>query len=274
MASAPPGFPYFPLYVKDWLTGQSTALMLPEAKGAFVDLLAHAWLADPPCTLPDDDRSLSKLSGLGAKWRRIGPSLREQFELVEGRLRNAKQWAVWQDMMTHRERRKGAGRKGNEARWGSQCESQSDRIGSRIDVAKPSPALAFALASSTTTTRQSASPKYDQIFEEAWGSYPKRPNNSKSAAWRQWLARVGEGVDPLDMLEGTRRYAKFVEAEQTLPKYVKLAATFYGRDRHFENDLTPTPAADPLASRVAQIMAEDEAAEARTLQLLASRRPA
>ncbi len=77
---------------------------------------------------------------------------------------------------------------------------------------------------------------YDQVFLEAWGAYPKRPGNNKQTAWRQWLARVSEGVEPLDMLEGTRRYAAHCEREQTEPRYVKMGQTFYGRDRHFAND--------------------------------------
>lgn len=80
-----------------------------------------------------------------------------------------------------------------------------------------------------------------------------------------------EGVDPLDMLEGTRRYAKYVEAEQVEPRYVKMAQTFYGRGRHFESDYTPTPKADPLVARILQQQAEDEAAEQHTLALLKSR---
>lgn len=139
---APPGIPYFPLYVKDWLTGQSTVLMQPEEKGAFMDLLCHAWLADPPCTLPDDDRALAKLSGLGGRWKRFGPVIRAQFELVDGRLRNGKQWEVHLDMLAHREKRATAGRKGNEARWGSQSDSQSDRNA----IANSSPSTATALA--------------------------------------------------------------------------------------------------------------------------------
>lgn len=123
-----------------------------------------------------------------------------------------------------------------------------------------------------TTTRETRSIIHpDQLFEEAWGAYPKRPNNSKAAAWRQWLARVGDGVDPLDMLEGTRRYAKLIAAENTEPKYVKQAATFYGRDRHFESDFTPSVASDSLAGRASQIGLEEDAALARTAELLATR---
>lgn len=77
----------------------------------------------------------------------------------------------------------------------------------------------------------------DSVFTEAWTlwlSGPlKRPNNSRAAAERQWLARVAEGDDPAQLLEGTRRYAAYVEREKTAARFIKIAATFYGRDRHY-----------------------------------------
>lgn len=82
---------------------------------------------------------------------------------------------------------------------------------------------------------------YDQVFDEAWAAYPKRPNNSKADAWRAWLARVGEGVEPLDMLAGTRAYGAYITREKPDPRFIKLASTFFGPGRHFTNDYAPTP---------------------------------
>jgi hypothetical protein len=137
-------------------------------------------------------------------------------------------------------------------------------------------AEAEAYTETTTTARETSKPRpalpqYDQLFTEAWSVYPKRPNHSKGAAWRQWLARVAEGIDPLDMLEGARRYARLVVAEGTEPRFVKHAATFFGRDRHFENDMAATPPKDSLAARVVDLVTEEDAAIARTMALLATR---
>lgn len=125
---------------------------------------------------------------------------------------------------------------------------------------KPTPAVAVATAKPT-----------DAVFEEAWASYPKRPGNSKADAYRQWLARVKRGHDPLDMLAGARRYAKFVEVERTEPRYVKQAQTFFGKGCHFEADWTPAPPSDPLTDRIAQLREEEDAALEKTRQLLAAR---
>lgn len=76
----------------------------------------------------------------------------------------------------------------------------------------------------------------DARFEEAWAAYPKRPNNSKAAAKKQWDARVKSGADPAVMVEGTRRYAEYVAAEKIEPRFVKMASTFYGPGEHWASD--------------------------------------
>lgn len=107
---------YFPFYAKDWLTGEGTSAMTPEAKGGFIDLLAHAWLADPPATLPDDDDILARKSGLGRRWKVCGPVIRAQFELVDGRLRNPKLYSVYLDSLEQHQKRVTAGAKGGKAK--------------------------------------------------------------------------------------------------------------------------------------------------------------
>lgn len=93
-------------------------------------------------------------------------------------------------------------------------------------------------------SRKKGNMVYPPEFEETWKVYPKRQGpNSKRAAFRQWSARLGEGVSPAAMLAGTMRYAAECRAEWGT-RFVKQAATFYGRDRHFEYD-APTP---PLGS--------------------------
>lgn len=74
------------------------------------------------------------------------------------------------------------------------------------------------------------------VFETAWKSYPKRPNNSKAKAWRAWSARVKEGTDPAAMLEGVMAYAGYVTRASLEPRFVKQAATFFGPDKPFLDD--------------------------------------
>jgi hypothetical protein len=139
----------------------------------------------------------------------------------------------------------------------------------------PTPAVAVAVATAKPTTgarQEPAEQPTDAIFEEAWAAYPKRPGNSKADSWKQWVARVKAGVDPLDMLEGARRYAKYIEANPPEKRtFIKMAQTFFGPGLHFQSDWTPDAPADPLASRIAQLQAEEDAAIEKTRQLLATR---
>lgn len=172
-------FPYFPLYWKDWLTGEGTCSMTPEQKGAFVDLLCHAWEAKPPCTLPDDERLLASWSGLGiARWRTVGALVRAQFVVLpDGRLQNPKQAEVRAEFEAHSERRRVAGAKGNAKRWGSQsesqCDTQCDRKASRNGVAKSSPASASAddvLYENPAPPRRGGWPAmFAKTWEDAYG---------------------------------------------------------------------------------------------------------
>lgn len=97
---------------------------------------------------------------------------------------------------------------------------------------------------------RSALPPYDQTFEEAWAAYPKRDGNSKTGSWRAWLVRVGEGVDPLDMVAGARAYAARCERERTEPRHIKHAQTFFGPDKHFASDWGPVAGPDPTPAEV------------------------
>jgi uncharacterized protein YdaU (DUF1376 family) len=92
--------PWFPMYARDWLSGEGTSMMLPEQEGAFIRLLCVAWGdgSNEP-SLPDDDRALAQISRLAARWKRLGGSVRAQFTPREGRLYNDKLSTVWVDQV-------------------------------------------------------------------------------------------------------------------------------------------------------------------------------
>lgn len=86
---------------------------------------------------------------------------------------------------------------------------------------------------------------YSDEFEHAWALYPKRPNNNKATAWRAWQARVAAGVTTIDLIDGARRYQAYCRESETEPRYVKLAATFFGPDEHFRLDWIPVTPLSP-----------------------------
>jgi uncharacterized protein YdaU (DUF1376 family) len=149
--------PYFSFWAKDWLTGEGTRLMTPEQKGAFIDLLSHAWLSSSePCTLPSDEPSLAKLSGLGRRWAKVGAAVLAQFEPTEsGRLRNAKLYDVWVEMEERHGRRVAAGAKGGKAKAERVAKPKQSDSNARAMLKQPKPK---PKAKTETTPSASASP--------------------------------------------------------------------------------------------------------------------
>lgn len=78
---------------------------------------------------------------------------------------------------------------------------------------------------------------YPDEFEQAWCEYPRRTGaNPKKSAFSAWRARLREGATPEAMLDGVRRYAKYLAATGKVgTEFVQRATTFFGPDRHFEN---------------------------------------
>lgn len=77
--------------------------------------------------------------------------------------------------------------------------------------------------------------EYPDDFEVTWKEYPKRlGGNPKKGAFKAWKARVNAGADPLDILDGVKRYAAFCKADKKVgTQYVMQAQTFFGPDEHY-----------------------------------------
>jgi hypothetical protein len=90
-----------------------------------------------------------------------------------------------------------------------------------------------------------AEARYPPAFEAAWAAYPRKVE--KRAAYRAWQARIREGCDPADLAAAARHYAAAVA--DRAPRYIKHAATFWGRDRPYEEFVSgpgpPTARAEP-----------------------------
>lgn len=83
-------------------------------------------------------------------------------------------------------------------------------------------------------------------FEEAWTLYPNRPGRSKADALRAWKARIKEGVNPVLLIDGVKRYAAYCRGTNTEPKFIKQPATFFGPGQHYLSDWTvPNARASP-----------------------------
>jgi uncharacterized protein YdaU (DUF1376 family) len=111
--------PWFKFYVARWIV--DTLRLSPAQRGAYIDLLCHAWEARPPGTLPDDDAELAILSRLNRQWKRLGGPVRSMFETspeYPGRLVHPDLVTMYSRMAEEHERRSEIGRRGAEARYG------------------------------------------------------------------------------------------------------------------------------------------------------------
>ena len=119
--------PLMPVMVRDFASSASAAVMTNEQFGVYWRLLLHAWMADPPCTLPDDEPQLAAISRLSVRrWRSIGSPIKSRFLRTEnGLLRNEKQWEMYLDARAHRDSKHRRAQAGARARWAARSDAQA-----------------------------------------------------------------------------------------------------------------------------------------------------
>ena len=91
--------PAFQFYVKDWLASTKVRLMSHEQRGAYMDLMCHAWNEDD-CSLNNNDDDLAILSSLHDKWPANSEKIKACFKLKGSRL-------VHERLLAEREKQKG-----------------------------------------------------------------------------------------------------------------------------------------------------------------------
>jgi uncharacterized protein YdaU (DUF1376 family) len=65
-------YPFFPLYVADFVADDRVEAMSTEQVGSYVLLLCKAWTQEVVGTVPDDDRVLARWARVSiGRWRRI-----------------------------------------------------------------------------------------------------------------------------------------------------------------------------------------------------------
>lgn len=106
--------PYFPLYVLDFAGSGRVEAMTTEAVGAYILLLCKAWHQDPPCSLPDDDRTLARWSRLSDDdWSSVKLTVRACWERrADGRLYQPRLDREWRKLRELQRKKADAGRKG------------------------------------------------------------------------------------------------------------------------------------------------------------------
>lgn len=230
-------FPSFYFYADDWLASKARALMTLEEQGAYLNLLCHAWTADPPCTLPNDPDQLAALSGLGDKWQAAAPRLLRWFIERRGRLVNVKLYGIYQQAKTQRALKVAAGIEGgrrsaelraNEAKQRlsiGQAESKPP-----IPIPKKEKELGGGKKPPRETPRDSLAEEFETKIRPA---YPKRDGDQRwiqaSSSYRV-ARRSGETFEAIR--DGLARYVRWCDHKQIVgTSSVKQAGTFFGREK-------------------------------------------
>lgn len=83
---------------------------------------------------------------------------------------------------------------------------------------------------------------YCPEFEEFWSIYPRK--EEKSAAYKQYHARLREGYSENELLEAAKRYAEECKKDNREKKYIKLPKTFLGVNTPFVDYIPKKPKTD------------------------------
>lgn len=106
--------PYFPFYPKDFIGDDKVMAMCTEARGAYLLLLCAAWVAEPPATIPADDTSLARLTGLPPdRWAELKSAVLAPWSAAdESRLVQPRLLREYEKAMALINRNRANGRKG------------------------------------------------------------------------------------------------------------------------------------------------------------------
>ncbi len=105
------GMPAFQFYVKDWLTNSRVILMTATERGAYINLLAHLWIAMQRGEgLLADDKALMRLSGCTEiEWGEAGTNVQRMFNKRGEHLFNERLTEEFNKHVKHREKCRAAG---------------------------------------------------------------------------------------------------------------------------------------------------------------------
>lgn len=223
---------WFPFYVDDFLLDERVVRYGNEALGAYLRLLCFQWREG---TLPDDRDSLRALARVDGEQPWFVKLIGECFEAVPGkpeRLHSPRLSRISKDQLKRRAR---------------DADKQATYRARHRNVAGASPAnnrleieieREVVVTEVTTTIPKKVDHDFaPEFFEKAWVIYPPRDGgNPKPLAFKQWCARIREGVSAAELLGGVTRYATYCHANYRngKSKFVLQAATFFGPHKRWQ----------------------------------------
>lgn len=142
------------------------------------------------------------------------------------------------DIESHREKRRDAGKKGAQARWGTPedgtCDGESDGTCHAV-------ATSSADGNEETKKEQVRAP-FEDDFNAVWVDYPRK--DARIDALKAYQARRRDGVDPNEFVEAVPRFVEEMIREGRPRDKIMLGKTFFGPGERWK-DYLPAPAASP-----------------------------
>jgi hypothetical protein len=250
--------PSFQFYPGDWLKDPQLRMASMSSKGIWIDLLCAMFEAKERGALEGTAHQFCKLLGC----------TRDEFDLFLSEARsvkfaNVRDLSVECPQVIRIESRRMLRDENQRQTWGKQKRQQrhpENKVRESADcppdvhaVSERSPSLSSSSSSSSkkdtplppqeggpltlnSVQGKNGGPKqkrkpasnYSPEFEQAIALYPRRPGDSKVAAYQAWRARLNEGVTPIDLLAGVKRYSAYVKILGTEPQFIKQASSFFG----------------------------------------------
>lgn len=94
---------------------------------------------------------------------------------------------------------------------------------------------------------------WNEEFADFWLVYPRSGRDSRAKAHSLFVTRIAKDkATPQQIIDGAKRYAAYVLANNTEPQFIKAAETFLGPGKHYETAWTiqqarASPAGKPTA---------------------------
>lgn len=223
-----PAFQYYP---KDLLSSQKVSVMSAEEFGANWLLASHAWLSEPPGTLPNDDRLLSKLARVTEEF------FREHKDVIMSpfRLRDDNTWEhprLLLELKKQQERRaecRLAGLKSGESRRTAveqALNASSTSVEPGSNSSAPSPFASSAPSSSANTNCPLPNlPANELEFQKLWEQYPRK--EGKGEAVQYFRKSIRSDQDLKDIQAALKNYLANLQVQKTELKYTKTGASWF-----------------------------------------------
>jgi uncharacterized protein YdaU (DUF1376 family) len=129
-------YPYFPIYVFDFLSDQRVLAMSAEEVGAYFLLLLMAWQETPRGSLPNDEVALARWARVSqTQWSAISTRILPCFQLrADGRLHQRRLQTVCARLDDLSEKRAAAGLAGARKRWGTRKRATGKTVATASQV--------------------------------------------------------------------------------------------------------------------------------------------